>query len=75
MNVADLVNKLVSRMSNRVLVGLPICEYLFLGNGLLARTHVEIGRNEEFLKLASGFAKDIMKDCGLIRVLPRLLKP
>ncbi len=68
----------VARLSNRVFVGAPLCEYHDVrGNGSRwrARTFHALGRDKEYLELAIDFASDLNSDGTLINFLPKFIKP
>lgn len=72
------MQKIVVRVSNRAIAGLPLCG-LSLTFLRVSTSEIDfrdrIGRNEEFLALAIDFAVDFMKSSLIIRLFPRFLKP
>jgi cytochrome P450 len=55
--VYDTMLDVIARISNRVLVGLPLC------------------RDEEYLRSASTFARNVVLTAGLLNLLPSVLRP
>lgn len=69
----DTMSEIISRISNRVLVGLPLCK--------CGRNPISIpltpfaGRNEDYLYNSSRFARWVVLESGAIALFPRCLKP
>jgi hypothetical protein len=71
--VFDTMNKVVARASNRIFVGLPLCEnYRVCSiNILLTR----VGRNDDYLDNAGSFAGDVALSGTLLKLVPAMLQP
>jgi hypothetical protein len=71
--VFDTMNKVVARASNRIFVGLPLCENyrVWRVNILLIR----VGRNDDYLDNAGSFAGDVALSGTLLKLVPAMLQP
>ena len=64
--------KVVSRASNRIFVGLPLCTWLLsLEYCVLSFA----GRNSDYVDLNVQFTIDVMKTAVILRMVPEILKP
>ncbi len=71
----DSMTQIVARMSNRVFVGLPLCEYFpFVLLPSVVTRCVPTGRDETYLKNAIGFAEDIAISATILRLFPSIIR-
>jgi hypothetical protein len=70
----DTMSEVISRISNRVLVGLPLCECFHL-YASQERAHFFPGRNEDYLHHSSRFARFVVLESATISLFPDILKP
>jgi hypothetical protein len=74
--VYDTIADVIRRISNRVLVGLPLCEFpprIRLESYQL--TLRPKGRNKDYLTSSGSFSRNVVITAGMINLLPRFLKP
>ena len=73
----------VARVSNRVFVGLPLCEYAETESHTQYRSRIydpnpciciHTGRNQKYLDIAIAFTIDIVKDRTIINIFPDFMK-
>jgi hypothetical protein len=71
--VFDTMNKVVARASNRIFVGLPLCEnYRVCSINILL---IRVGRNDDYLDNAGSFAGDVALSGTLLKLVPAMLQP
>jgi hypothetical protein len=66
------VQKVVCRTSNRVFVGLPLCEPSFLPFVFIS---CPLGRDTDWIDLNVQYTIDVMKGGAVLRLFPDFLKP
>lgn len=67
---------IVARTSNRLFVGLPLCEFLVCGRRTMSKPRTVIsGRNPEYRKLNETFAIEVIRSAQTINKFPKILKP
>ena len=72
--VYETMLEVISRISNRVLVGIPLCEPSYVEIKGAALT-LHSGRNPEYLKNSKHFAQTVVLNAAIINLLPRVLRP
>jgi hypothetical protein len=68
----DSMSEVISRISNRVLVGLPLCKFCSPHNKLVLTIS---GRDEDYLHYSSTFARFVVLESAAISLFPAFLKP
>ena len=66
------IRDIVCRASNRMLVGLPLCESCPVVNRILLNV---TGRDPDFLELNKQFLVDVSKAFSLVNMVPPILQP
>ena len=71
------MQKIVARVSSRVLVGVPTCEFSStrVGDVYSPSNACMLGRNEEYLDMSILFTRDVNNDRLVMNRFPRILKP
>ena len=72
--VYDTMINIISKLSNRVLVGKPLCMFLIFNISRL-NSDCSAGRNETYLVNSSKFARGVIIVAALINMIPSILKP
>lgn len=73
MRAYPIMMDIACRASNRMLVGLPLCEYSFPVTEI--NSHVRsAGRNPDYIELNKQFTIDVVKAGNLINTFPSFLK-
>jgi hypothetical protein len=75
-SVFENMKVIITRTSNRIFVGLPLCLCLsFSSQHVRMANHVLLGRNTSYLSLAQKYSQDISFIALIIRQLPYALRP
>lgn len=75
MSVRDTMGRIVSRASNRIFVGLPLCK---IGPAFAIAPSSQrtiIGRNPDYLKTVVEFAFSVAKSRTIINAAPAIFRP
>ncbi len=71
------MQEVVTRVSNRVYVGLPLCQHYSCEKRKLESTDRSwLGRNREYIRLVMKFTSDVVRDrtTGFFNLVPDSLK-
>lgn len=77
-HVHDVVMQLICRTTNRLVVGAPLCEYIFSSCPIMKPAHKlnpTLGKNEEFRDLNINFAVDVSMSANYINLFPSWSHP
>lgn len=69
----DTMSEVITRISNRVLVGLPLCKHHHIQSSI-STNHIQ-GRDEDYLYYSSRFARFVILESAAIHLFPDFLRP
>ena len=67
--------KIVCRTSNRVFVGLPLCEYDVIQEAFVLYMPFLLGRDPDYRQLNEQFTINVVIGARIINLFPKFLRP